>query len=110
ACVLVIFIIFLFLRNLPSNFIPLIAIPISLIATFGCIWISGFTLNTITLFALVLAVGLVVDDAIVVVENIHRHIEKGLSPFEAAKKGSREIAFAVVAMTLTLASVYAPIA
>lgn len=110
ACVLVIFIIFLFLRNLPSTFIPLIAIPLSLVATFGCIWMAGFTLNTITLFALVLAVGLVVDDAIVVVENIHRHIEKGLTPFEAAKKGSREIAFAIVAMTLTLASVYAPIA
>ncbi len=110
ASVLVILIIFLFLQNFRSTFIPLVTIPLSLLGALGIMGLFGFSINTISLLAMVLAVGLVVDDAIVVVENIHRHIEDGLSPFEATKKGSKEIGFAILAMTMTLASVYAPIA
>ncbi|WP_137820785.1 efflux RND transporter permease subunit [Pseudomonas sp. D(2018)] len=109
AVVLVILIIFLFLRSLRATLIPLVTIPVSLIGAFSLMVLLGFSINTLTLLAMVLAIGLVVDDAIVVLENIHRHIEEGMSPLQAAYKGSREIAFAVVAMTLTLAAVYAPI-
>ncbi|HSC85504.1 MAG TPA: efflux RND transporter permease subunit, partial [Pseudomonas sp.] len=109
AVALVVLIIFLFLRSLRATLIPLVTIPVSLIGAFALMALMGFTVNTLTLLAMVLAIGLVVDDAIVVLENIHRHIEAGLSPMQAAFKGSREIAFAVVAMTLTLAAVYAPI-
>ncbi len=90
--------------------IPIVTIPISLIATFALMDAFGFTVNTLTLLAMVLAIGLVVDDAIVVLENIYRHIEDGMQPVAAATKGVREIGFAVIAMTLTLAAVYAPIA
>ncbi|WP_292029543.1 efflux RND transporter permease subunit, partial [Brevundimonas sp. UBA2416] len=93
-----------------ASFIPLVTIPVSLIGSFALIALAGFTINTLTLLALVLAIGLVVDDAIVVLENIFRHIEEGLTPFQAALKGVREISFAVVAMTLTLAAVFAPLA
>ena len=109
AVVLVVLIIFLFLRSLRATLIPLVTIPVSLIGACALMALMGFTINTLTLLAMVLAIGLVVDDAIVVLENIHRHIEAGLSPVQAAFKGSREIAFAVIAMTLTLAAVYAPI-
>ncbi|VXC35332.1 Multidrug transporter AcrB [Pseudomonas sp. 8AS] len=109
AVLLVILIIFLFLRSLRATLIPLVTIPVSLIGACALMALMGFTLNTLTLLALVLAIGLVVDDAIVVLENIHRHIEQGMSPMRAAFVGSREIAFAVIAMTLTLAAVYAPI-
>ncbi|MWV13677.1 MMPL family transporter [Pseudomonas sp. R-28-1W-6] len=109
AVLLVILIIFLFLRSLRATLIPLVTIPVSLIGACALMALMGFTLNTLTLLALVLAIGLVVDDAIVVLENIHRHIEQGMKPMQAAFVGSREIAFAVVAMTLTLAAVYAPI-
>jgi multidrug efflux pump len=109
AVVLVILIIFLFLRSLRATLIPLVTIPVSLIGALSLMVLLGFSINTLTLLAMVLAIGLVVDDAIVVLENIHRHIEEGMSPMQAAFKGSREIAFAVVAMTLTLAAVYAPI-
>ena len=88
----------------------MVTIPVSLIGAFGIMAAAGFTINTLTLLALVLAIGLVVDDAIVVLENIFRHIEEGLEPFQAALKGAKEISFAVVAMTLTLAAVYAPLA
>jgi multidrug efflux pump len=88
----------------------LVTIPVSLIGTFALMALFGFTVNTLTLLALVLAIGLVVDDAIVVLENIYRHIEDGMAPFQAAIKGAKEIAFAVIAMTLTLAAVYAPLA
>jgi multidrug efflux pump len=88
----------------------LVTIPVSLIGTFTLMLIAGFSINTLTLLALVLAIGLVVDDAIVVLENIFRHIEEGMKPVEAAFQGIREIGFAVVAMTLTLAAVYAPVA
>lgn len=110
AAVLVIIIIFLFLRNPRSTVIPIIAIPVSLISTLFIIYMFGFSINTITLLALMLSIGIVVDDAIVVLENIHRHIENGMKPFDAAIEGAKELSFAIVAMTLTLASVYAPIA
>ncbi len=110
AVVLVALVIFVFLRTLRASIIPLITIPVSLIGTFALMALFGFTINTLTLLALVLAIGLVVDDAIVVLENIYRHIEEGKKPLEAAIIGSKEIGFAVVAMTLTLAAVYAPLA
>jgi multidrug efflux pump len=110
AAVLVALVIFVFLRTVRASIIPLVTIPVSLIGTFALMALFGFSINTLTLLALVLAIGLVVDDAIVVLENIHRHIEDGLKPFDAAIKGAREIGFAVVAMTLTLAAVYAPLA
>jgi multidrug efflux pump len=110
AVVLVALVVFVFLRTLRASFIPLVTIPVSLIGAFALIALAGFTVNTLTLLALVLAIGLVVDDAIVVLENIFRHIEEGLTPFQAAIKGVREISFAVVAMTLTLAAVFAPLA
>ena len=106
---LVILIIFIFLRSLRATIIPLVTIPVSLIGAFALMSLMGFTINTLTLLAMVLAIGLVVDDAIVMLENIHRHIEEGMQPLQAALKGSREIAFAVIAMTLTLAAVFAPI-
>ncbi len=110
ATVCVFFVILLFLWSFRAAFIPLITIPVCIIATFTLLYIFGFSLNTLTLLAVVLAIGLVVDDAIVMMENIHRYIEQGLSPFKAALKGSSEISFAIIAMTLTLAAVYAPIA
>ena len=110
AVVLVLLIIFFFLRNLRATLIPLVTIPVSLIGSFALMYILGFTINTLTLLALVLAIGLVVDDAIVVLENIYRHIEEGMPRREAAFKGAKEIGFAVVAMTITLAAVYAPVA
>ncbi|MBS4017374.1 MAG: efflux RND transporter permease subunit [Dechloromonas sp.] len=110
AIVLVLAIIFFFLRNLRATLVPLVTIPVSLIGAFAIMFVLGFTINTLTLLALVLAIGLVVDDAIVMLENIYRHIEEGMSRREAAFKGAKEIGFAVVAMTLTLAAVYAPVA
>ncbi len=110
AVVLVALVIFLFLRTLRASVIPLITIPVSLIGSFALMGLFGFSINTLTLLALVLAIGLVVDDAIVMLENIYRHIEEGMKPFDAAIKGAREIGFAIVAMTLTLAAVYAPLA
>ena len=109
AVALVILIIFIFLRSMRATLIPLVTIPVSLIGAFALMSLMGFTINTLTLLAMVLAIGLVVDDAIVMLENIHRHIEEGMAPVQAALKGSREIAFAVIAMTLTLAAVFAPI-
>jgi multidrug efflux pump len=110
AVVLVALVVFVFLRTLRASFIPLVTIPVSLIGSFALMAAAGFTVNTLTLLALVLAIGLVVDDAIVVLENIFRHIEEGLEPFQAALKGAKEIGFAVVAMTMTLAAVFAPLA
>ena len=110
AVVLVALVIFVFLRTVRASIIPIITIPVSLIGAFAMMALAGFTINTLTLLALVLAIGLVVDDAIVVLENIYRHIEEGLDPFSAAIKGVREISFAVIAMTLTLAAVFAPLA
>lgn len=110
AIVLVLIVIVIFLRSARASIIPIVTIPISLLTTCAIMYMLGFSVNTLTLLALVLAIGLVVDDAIVVLENIFRHIENGMKPFEAAIKGTREIGFAVIAMTLTLAAVYAPVA
>ena len=110
AVVLVALVIFVFLRTLRASIIPLVTIPVSLVGTFALMALFGFSINTLTLLALVLAIGLVVDDAIVVLENVYRYIEHGMKPFEAAIRGSREVGFAVIAMTLTLAAVYAPLA
>ncbi len=110
AVVLVALVIFVFLRTLRASVIPIVTIPVSLIGTFAMMALAGFSINTLTLLALVLAIGLVVDDAIVMLENIFRHIEDGLDPFSAAIKGAREIGFAVITMTFTLVAVYAPLA
>jgi multidrug efflux pump len=110
ASVLVALVIFLFLRTLRASIIPLLTIPVSLIGTFALMALAGFSINTLTLLALVLAIGLVVDDAIVMLENIYRHIEEGMAPFQAAIRGAREVGFAIVAMTMTLVAVYAPLA
>ncbi len=109
AVVLVILIIFFFLRSLRATLIPLVTIPVSLVGAFALMYALNFSINTLTLLSLVLAIGLVVDDAIVMLENIFRHVEGGESPREAAFVGSREIGFAVISMTLTLAAVYVPI-
>ena len=109
AIVIVIAVIFLFLGSPRAVVIPVVTIPLSLIGAAGLMLAMGFSINLLTLLAMVLAIGLVVDDAIVVVENIHRHIEEGLSPVQAALVGAREIIRPVIAMTITLAAVYAPI-
>ena len=110
AVFLVALVTFLFLGGLRAAVIPLVTIPVCLISAFSMIQLFGFSINTLTLLALVVAIGLVVDDAIVVLENVFRHLEKGLDPIRAALVGTREVAFAVIAMTLTLAAVFAPVA
>lgn len=107
--VIVVIVIFLFLGSWRSVIIPVVAIPISLVGAGFLMVLLGFTLNLLTLLAIVLSVGLVVDDAIVVVENVERHLQEGLSPLEAALRGARELVGPVIAMTITLAAVYAPI-
>lgn len=109
ALVLVILIIYLFFRNWSIAFRPLIDIPVSLIATFFIMYLMGFSINVLTLLAIVLATGLVVDDGIVVTENIYKKIEEGMSPMEAAIKGSNEIFFAVISISITLAAVFLPV-
>ncbi|MFO0457456.1 MAG: efflux RND transporter permease subunit, partial [Alphaproteobacteria bacterium] len=110
AVLLVVITIFFFLRTMRATLIPLVTIPVSLIGTLFVMYILGFSINTLTLLALVIAIGLVVDDAIVVLENIHRHMEEGMDRIHASVKGMREIGFAVVAMTVTLAAVFLPVA
>src|SRR6476620_2035974 len=110
AIVLVVLVIFFFLRSLRATIIPIVTIPVSLIGAFGIMYMFGFTINTLTLLSMVLAIGLVVDDAIVMLENIFRHIEDGMPRREGSIVGAREIGFAIVAMTLTLTSVFAPLA
>lgn len=109
AVIIVILVIFLFLGSLRSVLIPVVAVPLSLVGGFFLMLLMGFTINLLTLLAMVLAIGIVVDDAIIVLENIHRHIEDGLSPTEASLKGARELAWPIVAMTTTLVAVYLPI-
>ena len=109
AVIIVIIVVFLFLGSVRSVIIPVVTIPLSMIGVLFFMQLMGYSINLLTLLALVLAIGLVVDDAIVVVENIHRHIEEGQPPYQAALNGAREIAMPVVAMTITLAAVYAPI-
>jgi len=106
---LVVLIIYLFLRDWRSTFIPVIAIPVSIIATFFLMYLIGFSINVLTLFGIILSIGLVCDDAIVVLENIYSKIESGMSPMQAAYKGSREIFFAVISTTIALAAVFLPI-
>lgn len=110
SILLVLITVFVFLRNSRAIIIPLVTIPISLLGSLLFLKLFGFSINQMTLLAMVLAVGLVVDDAIIVLENIWRHIEEGMTPMQASLKGSKQISFAIVAMTLTLASVYAPLA
>ena len=109
SIILVVLIIFLFFRNWAIAFRPLIDIPVSLIATFFIMYLCGFSINVLTLLAIVLATGLVVDDGIVVTENIFKKVEEGMSPIEAAIKGSNEIFFAVISISITLAAVFLPI-
>ncbi len=106
---LVVLVIFLFLRNWRTTLIPVIAIPVALIGAFFVMYLAGFTINILTLFAIVLSIGLVVDDAIVMVENIYTKVEQGMKPMEAALKGSREIYFAIISTTIALVSVFFPI-
>src|SRR5450755_1164627 len=107
---IVIIVIFMFLGSLRTVLVPLVSIPVSLIGAIFLMQVFGFTLNLLTLLAIVLAVGLVVDDAIVIVENVERHIREGLTPLNAALLGARELVGPIIAMTITLAAVYAPIA
>ena len=110
AFLLVVVVVLLFLQSGRATVIPSLAIPVSLVGTFAALWALGFSINILTLLALVLSIGIVVDDAIVVVENIHRHMEMGKGPIEAAREGTTEIAFAVIAISLTLVIVFLPIA
>jgi len=110
AAILVVLMIFLFLRDWRATFVPLVAIPVSIIGSFSIMAALGFTINILTLLALVLAVGLVVDDAIVMLENIYRRMEEGEGPIHAAIHGARQVAFAIIATTLTLAAVFLPVA
>ena len=109
AVIIVIVVIYLFLGSLRSVLIPAVTVPLSLIGALFLMLLMGFTINLLTLLAMVLAIGIVVDDAIIVLENIHRHIEEGMSPYDATIKGARELAWPVVAMTTTLVAVYLPI-
>lgn len=109
SLILVILVIYLFFRNWSVSLRPLIDIPVSLIATFFVMWLLGYSINVLTLLAIVLATGLVVDDGIVVTENIYRKVEEGMSPIEAAIKGSKEIFFAVISISVTLAAVFLPV-
>src|SRR5262249_22732890 len=106
---LVILVVFVFLRNLRSTFIPAIAVPVSLIGTFGAMYLLGYSIDNLSLMALTVATGFVVDDAIVVIENITRHLEKGLSPLEAALRGAKEIGFTVMSISISLIAVFIPI-
>jgi multidrug efflux pump len=106
---LVIMVVFLFLRNARATLIPAVAVPVSLAGTFGVMYLCGFSLNNLSLMALTVATGFVVDDAIVVLENISRHIEEGMKPFRAALQGAREVGFTVISMSLSLIAVFVPI-
>src|SRR5436190_7085266 len=109
AVALVILVVFIFLRNARAALIPSVAVPVSLIGTFGVMYLAGFSLNNLSLMALTVATGFVVDDAIVVLENASRHIEHGDSPLTAARKGAREVGFTVLSMSLSLIAVFIPI-
>jgi multidrug efflux pump len=109
AILLVIFVVFIFLRNPRTTFIPSVAVPVSLIATFGAMYLLHYSLDNLSLMALCISTGFVVDDAIVVIENITRYLEKGMAPFEAALKGAQEIGFTVVTMSVSLVAVFIPL-
>jgi multidrug efflux pump len=109
AIALVVMVIFLFLRSVPATIIPSVAVPLSLVGTFGVMYLAGFSINNLTLMALVVATGFVVDDAIVMIENIARYIERGERPLEAALKGARQIGFTIISLTLSLVAVLIPL-
>jgi multidrug efflux pump len=109
SILLVILVVFVFLRSGWSTFIPSVAVPVSIIATFGAMYLAGYTLDNLSLMALTIATGFVVDDAIVVIENITRHIEHGMKPMQAALKGAEEIGFTVLSMSISLVAVFIPI-
>jgi multidrug efflux pump len=109
AVCLVVLVTFLFLRNIPATIVPSVVVPLSLIGTFGVMYLAGFSINNLTLMALTIATGFVVDDAIVMVENIARHLEEGKTPFEAALIGSKEIGFTLISLTISLIAVLIPL-
>lgn len=106
---LVVIVIFLFLRNLPATIIPSVAVPLSLVGTFGIMYLMGFSFNNLTIMALIIAAGFVVDDAIVMIENISRYIEEGIAPLEAALKGAKQITFTIISLTISLIAVLIPL-
>ena len=109
SIVLVILVVFLFLREVRSTLIPSVSVPLSLLGTFAVMYLLGYTLDNLSLMALTISTGFVVDDAIVVIENISRHLERGMTPFEAAMLGSKEIGFTVLSMSMSLIAVFIPI-
>ena len=109
SVLLVVLVVFLFLREIWATIIPSVAVPLSLVGTFGVMWLLGYTVDNLSLMALTIATGFVVDDAIVVIENITRYLEKGMTPFDAAMKGSKEIGFTVLSMSTSLIAVFIPI-
>ena len=109
AVVLVVLVIFIFLRNVPATIIPSFSVPLSLVGTFGVMYLAGFSLNNLTMMALTISTGFVVDDAIVMIENISRYLEKGDTPFEAALKGSKQIGFTIISLTVSLIAVLIPL-
>src|SRR3546814_10622612 len=110
AVVLVVLVVILFLQTWRASIIPLIAVPVSIVGTFAALYLLGFSINTLSLFGLVLAIGIVVDDAIGVVENVERNIEEGLSPLEAAHQAMREVSGPIIAIALVLCAVFVPMA
>ncbi len=109
AVVLVVLVIWLFLRNIPATIIPSLSVPLSLIGTFAVMYLANFSLNNLSLMALTIATGFVVDDAIVMIENISRYIEAGDSPLEAALKGAGQIGFTIISLTVSLIAVLIPL-
>ena len=109
SIVLVVLVVFLFLRTIRATIIAGVALPLSLVATFGVMWFCGFSLDNLSLMALTIGTGFVVDDAIVMIENIVRHIEKGEHPLQAALRGAREIGFTVISLTMSLIAVFIPL-
>ena len=110
AVLLVVLVVILFLQTWRASIIPLVAVPVSVIGTFAVLYALGFSINTLSLFGLVLAIGIVVDDSIVVVENVERHIANGLKPLEATKKAMSEVSRPIIAITLVLCAVFIPVA
>ena len=110
AVILVVLVVILFLQTWRASIIPLLAVPISVVGTFAVLYMLGFSLNTLSLFGLVLAIGIVVDDAIVVVENVERNIEEGLSPLAAAHQAMREVSGPIIAIAVVLCAVFVPMA
>ena len=109
AVVLVVIVIFLFLRTLPGTIIPSLSVPLSLIGTFGAMYLLGFCLDNLSLMALTIATGFVVDDAIVMIENIARYVEGGMAPLDAALRGSEQIGFTIISLTISLIAVLIPL-